>query len=154
MKFLFIFLTLIFSVSEASAVCVISSTANLRSGPGPNHPISWVVPKYMPLIEVKRVGNWYLVEDLDGEQHYVYKSNVSASSKLKCVAVKVPTAKLRKGPGESSELADIRQVDRYTPFKRVDAVEAWYEVISSWGESYWIHESNVWRPVVTKKVQF
>lgn len=89
---------------------------------------------------------------MDGVTHWVSAKNVT--TRMVCVSVKVLVAKLRKSPGNSGEVADIRQVDRYTPFKRVDIQDEWYEVEASWGETYWIHENTVWRPVRMSKVNF
>ncbi len=136
----------------AQALCVTTPTTNLRAGPGPKHALTWVASKYTPLIEIKRVGGWIQVEDMAGEQQWVYGTNVT--SKMVCVSVKTNTAKLRKAPGIKSELADIRQVDKFTPFKRIDINEDWYQVEASGGETYWIHESTVWRPVKMAKVNF
>jgi SH3-like domain-containing protein len=142
----------LFTPLFAHALCVTTTSTNLRSGPGSKNAITWKVPKYTPLIELKKLGSWYEVEDMDGQNHWVYAPNVSR--KMVCVSVKVPTAKVRKGPGSQAELADIRQVDRYTPFKRLDVQEEWVEVEASWGETYWIHESTVWRPVKVSRVNF
>ncbi len=124
----------------------------MRSGPGPKHAITWKVEKYTPLIEIKSSGGWIEVEDMDGEHHWIYGSNVTR--KLVCVTVRSNTAKLRKSPGQQGEVADIRTVDKYTSFKRIDEQEEWYEVEASWGETYWINSSNVWRPVKVARVNF
>lgn len=154
-NFYFVFQIVIFGFllsGNAWALCVTSYIANLRSGPGPKHNITWTVPKYTPLVEIRKTSGWYEVEDIDGERHWVYSDNVTRN--MVCVSVKVPTAKLREAPGSQSELADIRQVDRYTPFKRLDIQGEWVQVEASWGSTYWIHESNVWRPVRVSKVSF
>ena len=148
--FLFIVSQLI--VINVHALCVTTSKANLRTKPGSKSPISWTVAKYTPLIELRKSGGWYEVEDMDGETHWVYSQNVSR--KMVCVAIKVSTAKLRKTPGASGEIAEIRQVDRYTPFKRVDIEGEWYQVEASWGEAYSVHESTVWRPVKVSRIKF
>ena len=145
-------LQILFFAIYANALCVTTPTSNLRSGPGPKYSLSWVAPKYTPLIEVKRSGGWVQVEDMAGDQHWVYGSNVT--SKMVCVSVKTNTAKVRKAPGAKAELADIKQVDKFTPFKRVDVNEEWYQVEASWGETYWVHESTVWRPIKLSKVNF
>jgi SH3-like domain-containing protein len=138
--------------STSWALCVTTSSTNLRAGPGPKHPITWKVGKYTPLVEIRKSGNWYEVEDMDGEKHWVYAPNTSR--KMVCVAVKVTTARIRKGPGAQAELAELRQVDRYTPFKRLDVQEEWAEVEAPWGETYWMHESTLWRPVKVARVNF
>lgn len=145
-----IFLMLVSPV--AHALCVTSASTNLRAGPGANHPITWKVAKYTPLVEIKKTGSWYEVEDQDGQTHWVYAPNVTR--KMVCVSVKVPSAKIRKGAGAQAELADLRQVDRYTAFKRLDVQDEWAEVEASWGEVYWVHESNLWRPVKVARVKF
>lgn len=144
--------SLFFGLSKANALCVVSAKASLRSGPGAKFPVTWTVGKYMPLAEVKSSGGWIQVEDIDGETHWISAANVSR--KMVCLAVKTPVAKLHSGPGIQAELADIRQVDRYTPFKRVDLQDEWSQVEASWGETYWLHESATWRPSRVKKFNF
>lgn len=151
MKSLIFVFSLIFSL-QSWALCVTTHVANLRSGPGPKHKITWTVPKYTPLVEIRKTSGWYEVQDIDGEKHWVYGANVSRD--MVCAAVKVPSSKLRNGPGAQSELADIRQVDRYTPFKRLDVSGDWVQVEASWGEIYWIHTDNLWRPVRVSRVDF
>lgn len=89
---------------------------------------------------------------MDGEKHWVYGGNVTR--KLVCVSVRVNTTKLRKSPGPQGELADLKLVDKYTSFKRLDEQEDWYEVEASWGETYWIQSANVWRPLRVARVSF
>ncbi len=150
-----IFLVLILQLllfAQANALCVTTYIANLRDGPGPKHKITWTVPKYTPLVEIRKTAGWYEVEDMDGERHWVYSTNVSRN--MVCLAVKVPTAKLRDAPGSQGALAMLRQVDRYTPFKRLDVQGEWAQVEASWGETYWVDESNLWRPVRISRVSF
>ena len=139
-----------FLVSAAQAICVSSSTANLRAGPSSKSKITWTVAKYTPLIELSRRGGWVEVQDMDGQKHWVHGS--ALSNKFICVSVRVPVARVRTSP--NGEVADIRQLDRYTPLKRIDINGEWYEVESGWGPTYWIHESTVWRPVRVSNVNF
>jgi SH3-like domain-containing protein len=145
-------LILLLSPSAFAGLCVTSNGVNLRTGPGPKYPVSWKVSKYTPLAEIKTTGGWIEVEDMDGEHHWIYSGNVTR--KLICVTVRTNTAKLRKTPGPQGELADIKQVDRYTSFKRIDEQDDWYQVEASWGETYWIHDSMVWRPLKISKLNF
>jgi SH3-like domain-containing protein len=138
--------------NQAWALCVIHNGVSLRAGAGTKHAVTWIVPKYTPLIDLKRVGGWYQVEDMDGETHWVSSKNVS--SKMVCVSVKVANVKLRLTPNPQGDLAPLRQVDRYTSFKRLDVRDTWYEVEASWGESYWVPETAVWRPLKISKVNF
>lgn len=139
-------------VSPALALCVKNANVSLRSGPSSKKPVTWVVPKYTPLIELQRAGGWVQVEDMDGEEHWIYGAHVT--NKIVCVAVRVPSTKLRKGPSLQSELADIIQVDKHTPFKRLDIQGEWNEVEAPWGEVYWVHEGVLWRPIRVQKLDF
>ncbi len=132
--------------SQAFALCVSTEKTNLRAGPGPKNKITWVAPKYTPLLKIGGSGSWYQVQDQDGEKHWVYARNVT--SKFTCVAIKVDTANIRTGPSSSSPLGNIQHADRYTPFKRVDIAEnGWYQILAPWGGTYWISPNLVWRPV-------
>ena len=140
-------------MQTAFGLCVTSSKANLRSGPSSKKAITWVAPKFTPLLKLKKQGSWYHVQDQDGEKHWVYGSNVS--SRIRCVAVKVASANLRTGPGPGNKLGDIKRVDRYTPFKRIDIADnGWYRVESSWGGRYWISDNLVWRPIKISRVSY
>lgn len=140
------------SALTAHAVCVSTYEANLREGPGPKFKISWTVPKYTPLVALKKQGGWIEVEDQDGQKHWLYAQN--ATDKYSCLSVKVPVAKLREQASGKSGLADVRQVDKYTAFKRIDRIEEWYQVEASWGGQYWIHESNIWRPMKVTNISY
>src|SRR4051812_34467811 len=111
-------LLLIFSFASIALgeepVCISKKRAILRKGPGREFPVTWSVPKYMPLLRLDRKGTWVKVQDLDGEVHWVAAKDVSR--KTQCAVVKTKTAKLRQGPGREHPLAALTSVDKYTPF--------------------------------------
>jgi SH3-like domain-containing protein len=137
---------------QAQAFCISANEAKLREGPNSKAKVTWTVGKYTPLLTVKRQGSWVQVEDMDGEVHWV--SAASGSEKLSCLSIKSPVAKLRTGASAQSPLADLRQVDRYTGFKKIDRVDDWFQAQAPWGTEYWIHESNVWRPLKVQNIGF
>ena len=140
-------------LSSAFGLCVSANKANLRAGPSSKDRVTWEAPKYTPLLKLKTNGSWYQVQDQDGEKHWVYKSTVS--SRIRCVAVKVPTANLRTGPSASYKLANIKRVDKYTPFKRIDIADnGWYQLEAPWGGKYWMSDNLVWRPVKISRVSY
>jgi SH3-like domain-containing protein len=152
MRILFFFLVLVF-FGKAFAFCVNTQKANLRKGPGPKYPISWVVPKFTPLLEVNRKGSWIEVQDQDGEKHWVYSQNVTKN--ISCLSIRVASANLRTGPGAAHPLADIKKVDRYTPFKRIDVADnGWYQVEAPWGGRYWLSGGLVWRPLKIRGLSY
>lgn len=140
------------SARVAFALCVSVEQANLRTGPGAKHPVSWTVGRYMPLVSLSKNGAWYEVEDMDGEKHWVHQSSVSSS--LQCLAVKSRSANLRVGPGAQHALAEYRQIDRYTPLRRYELESGWYKVLAPDGQHYWIHESATWRPTKVMNINF
>jgi len=145
--------SIIFFSISAKALCVSSSRANLRDGPGPSHKMTWTVPRFTPLLEIQKKGSWYQVEDQDGEKHWVYSQNVS--KKMQCISVKVDSGFLRQGPGAEHPLGDIWRADRYTPFKRLDVSDnGWYQVEAPWGGTYWISASIVWRPIRVRDISY
>ena len=128
------------------------ANTTLRKGPGLSFPVSWAVPKYMPLLKVDQKGAWFKVQDLDGEIHWVLSKAVSR--KMACAVVKTKVAKLRKGPGSNQPLADLASVDKYTPFRKLDRDDDWVKVEDDFRATYWVHETNVWIPVSRTRVEF
>lgn len=147
-------LTLSFNLLGANSwsLCVTQNNTNLRASPSSKAAITWTVSKYTPLIEIKRASGWVQVQDMDGEIHWIGEKNVT--TRMVCVMVQTRTTKLHRAPGSQGEVADIRLADRYTSFKRVDQKEQWSEVEASWGETYWIHENTLWRPLRVNKFNF
>lgn len=144
---------LFFFASQADALCVSAFQARLRAEPSGNAKVTWVVGRYMPLLEVDRKGSWYKVKDLDGEIHWV--SSTEVTSRGRCVVVKVRRADLRTGPGTRQPLADLPSADRYTAFKRIEAEpEEWYRIEDESGDRYWIAASQVWRPTTVSRIGF
>lgn len=138
--------------AEEIPVCVSRSRASLRSGPGANHTVTWVVARYMPFLQVAKKGPWLKVQDLDGEFHWINKNQVSSS--LSCAVVKTKTAKLRRGPGHDQPLAGLSSVDRYTPFQKIDRDDEWIKVRDDYRGTYWVHETNVWIPLSRTSIHF
>lgn len=126
--------------------------ATLRSGPSFHSSITWRAGLYTPLVELGSRGGWLKVKDMDGDEQWVPRNDVSYN--MECVAIRVRSAILRTGPSSKSKLANIVEVDRYTPFKRIDESGDWYKVEASWGSTYWVHDTAVWLPLRIEKVSF
>lgn len=118
-----------------------------------NAKVTWVVGRYMPLLEKDRRGSWIKVADLDGEEHWVNGSEVTARER--CVVVKSRQAALKQSPSKNGAPADIPFVDRFTAFKRLEAEpEDWYWVEDEVGGRFWIQAKDAWRPLTVNKVGF
>ena len=136
----------------AFGLCVKSWEANLRKGPGGKFPITWVVGRYTPLVRLEKKGRWYRVQDQDGEKHWISASLVTTS--YQCVAVKGKSANLRSGPGAQHPKVFYGFASKYTPFKRVDRKNSWYQVQDDSGYKFWVHDSTVWRPVTISRISY
>ncbi len=129
-------------VADAAALCVTSTEANLRSGPGTKYTKSWEVYRYMPLQKIERRGNWYRVRDIDGERHWIHKSLVGSG--MRCAAVKAPKANIRTGPGTNYRQAAWGPVIRYYSFAIIGGKGRWVKIRDEIGNSGWVAKSLLW----------
>ncbi len=144
----------IFCVKAAAAgdpACAKNPTT-LRKGPGSQFPVSWKVSRFMPFLKGEKKNGWVNVQDLEGETHWAQARDLTTS--MQCLVVKSPVATLRKEPSTSAATADLRNVDKYTPFKRTEAQGEWYHVEDETGRSAWLHESTIWKPTKFSNVDF
>lgn len=144
-KFLayFILFSLIVLFNDnAYALCVKTSDANLRSGPGTKHKKTWEVFKYMPLKKIGSQGNWYKVKDVDGDIHWVYHTLVT--DKYKCAVVKIKKANVRSGPGTNYKINILSPALKYYSFKVIDTKQSWVNVMDEYDDKGWIHRNLLW----------
>jgi SH3-like domain-containing protein len=138
------FLFMLLIPVQVSALCVKVSTANLRSGPGTNYEKMWQVYKYMPLRKVGTsvAGDWFAVEDVDGDVTWIYQSLVT--SKYKCATVKSRIVNVRTGPGTKYRKKFPEPAQQYESFKVLQIKRPWVKVQDTWGNVGWIHKSYLW----------
>ncbi len=137
--------------SRAQAVCA-KGYISLRKGPSTQYAVSWKVARHMPFLKLESRSGWSKVQDLDGELHWARSADLS--TKARCVVVKGNVAALRQKPSPNSALAEIKQLDRYTPMLRLEQAGEWMQVELENGLKAWIHESNVWKPVMVQAINF
>ncbi len=140
-----IFFLFIVSVnSDARALCVNVSKANLRAGPSTKYEKVWEVYKYMPFMKVgvSLSGDWYAVQDVDGDVSWIYKKLVT--SKYKCAVVKSEEVNIRTGPGTNYEKCSSGSAKQYYSFKILKTQGSWVKVKDEWGEVGWIHTDYLW----------
>ncbi len=130
--------------AQALGLCVKSTKAFLRAGPGTSHKVTWTVGRYMPFLRVDTKGNWSKVKDVDNQVHWIYTGILTQG--FKCLVIKARKANLRTQPGGRFPRANYRAADKYEAFKRLDKKHGWYHVVNDVGEKGWVHESLVWVP--------
>ncbi|RME15674.1 MAG: hypothetical protein D6797_06130 [Bdellovibrio sp.] len=146
------FILCFFFPFSLQALCVSSSKAFLRKGPGRQYPISWVVGRYMPLVKIKSQGFWYQVRDVDGVKHWIHRRLVT--NRYQCLVVRVNVSTLHLKPGPKTPLATPPIADRYTPFKYLDTEEDWFYIQNQFGKKFWISRQHVWRPRRVLRLSF
>ncbi len=124
----------------------------LRKGPSDKTGVSWKVARFMPFMRIERKSGWSKVQDLDGEEHWARTSDLSLN--VRCVVIKTNVATLRTEPRSDAAPAEIKTVDRYTPFKRLGNDREWVNVEDETGRQAWVHETNVWKPVNVQSISF
>ena len=144
LKFTFslIFILLICLSNSAHALCVNTSDASLRSGPGTKYKITWEVFKFMPFKKIGQKGNWYKIKDLDGDVHWIYKKMVTKS--FKCAAVKKDKINIRSGPGTKYTAAGLHQAMKYDSYKIIRTKGLWVKVEDEFGSTGWIYKNLLW----------
>ena len=140
-----IFLLFILSSSvDAGALCVNVSKANLRSGPSTKYEKVWEVYKYMPFkkVGVSLSGDWYAVQDVDGDVSWIYKKLVT--EKYQCAVVKSEEVNVRKGPGTKYGKSSSGPAKQYYSFKVLKKQGRWVKVKDEWGVIGWVHADYLW----------
>lgn len=132
----------LFPQSNAEALCISNNKANLRQGPGTHYEKLWQVFKYMPFKEKKKKGDWYRVEDLDGDIYWVHSKLVT--KKYQCAVIKDNKTNLRKGPGTKYDLLSWSPVDKYFSIKVLQIKGQWVRIEDGVGDKGWVSRSLVW----------
>jgi SH3-like domain-containing protein len=130
------------SVSNASALCVKESEANLRSGPGTQYEKLWEVFQYMPFKKLKKKGQWYKVSDVVKDVYWIYAPLTTSS--YKCAVVKGEKANIRKGPGTDKPQTSSSPALQYYSFKVLKIKGDWVQVKDEYGDTGWIFKSLLW----------
>ncbi len=146
MKLFLAYCTLFFLIfilnDNAYSLCVKTSDANLRSGPGTQYKKTWEVFKYMPLKKIGSKGNWYKVKDVDGDTHWVYRTLVT--DKYRCAVVKIKKANVRNGPGTKYKKNILSPALKFYSFKVIGKKQSWVKVMDEYEDKGWIHRNLLW----------
>ena len=143
MRIFFLSIVFLFVCSQqAAALCVNVPEANLRSGPGTKYEKTWEVFKYMPFKKIKTKGNWYRVQDVDGDKHWIYRKLVT--SRFNCAVVKVDKANIRSGPGTSYKNKHFSPLLKYDSFRVLKRKGQWVKVSDEFGQKGWIFRKLLW----------
>jgi uncharacterized protein YgiM (DUF1202 family) len=141
--FIIVIITSLFFINSTFALCVTADTANLRPGPGTKYdPPSWQVFKYMPLKKLAKKGNWYKVQDIDGDTHWIF--NKLVTSKFKCAVVMVDEANIRSGPGDNYKKTILSPLYQYESMKVLETKGDWVKILFESDDTGWIWKNLLW----------
>lgn len=120
-------------------VSIKGNTANVRATPSTRAPVRWELSKGYPLQAIKHQGQWLRVKDNEATLGWVHR-NVTA--KTAHMVVKVSTANLRAGPGQSHRrVARLEQGDVLRTLKKQGG---WVQVQRNNGSSGWVASNLLW----------
>ena len=123
----------------AERLTVVSSVANIRSGPGSNFDILWKVEKYYPIFVIEKRNSWYHFKDFEDDKGWVHKSLVR---KVEAVITKKDLCNIRSGPGTGNKI--LFTVEKGIPFKVIKRQGRWLHIEHADKDKRWIHNSLVW----------
>ncbi len=123
----------------AERLAVISSIANIRSGPGSSNVVIWKVEKDHPIEVIEKKGNWYHFQDFERDEGWIHKSLVG---KLKTIITKKENCNIRSGAGTKYKV--LFTVEKGIPFRVLERRGAWTKIRHADGDEGWIHNSLVW----------
>jgi len=128
----------------AHALCVQSSVANVRSGPGQQYEKIWQVDRFMPLekIGASLSGDWYAVRDVDGDVLWIHRTLVT--DEYKCAVVKAKIVNVRRGPGTRHSKRFSEPARKYDSFRVLQESGGWIKVRDARNNDGWIHKDYLW----------
>lgn len=128
------------SVFAADYLSITTDNANVRTGPGTNHPASMELFQGYPLKVTKQEGEWYQVTDFENDTGWVHTSIVK---KADTVIVNAQNSiNMRSGPSTNDSI--IADVERGVVLTRISQEGKWTKVRHSGGTTGWIYSSLLW----------
>ncbi|MBU1567241.1 MAG: SH3 domain-containing protein [Proteobacteria bacterium] len=136
-----LFCTFFFSsVHAADYLTITTDNANIKTGPGKNHPTSMELFQGYPLKVLSKEGEWYKVSDFEEDTGWVHQSIVK-----KCDTVIVSSENsinMRSEPSTNGSI--LADVERGVVMTRLGTKENWTQVRHSSGTTGWIFSPLLW----------
>ena len=127
------------AAAAADRLSVSAPIANIRSNAGENYKILWKIEKYHPLERIKTSGEWYYVQDYEGDKGWVYKRAVSQSPSV--IVIK-DRSNVRSSPNTNARI--LFSADKGVSFKVLERKTEWIHIEHADGDKGWIHQTSVW----------
>ncbi|MFH1217807.1 MAG: SH3 domain-containing protein [Pseudomonadota bacterium] len=135
-----IFFLFLHGAAAAEMVSIAADLVNMRSGPGPEHEVTWELGKGYPLKVLETQGQWLKVTDFQDDIGWVQKDMVTSKPYL---IVKNRIINVRSGPGEKYRI--VRQAQSGVVFRPLEKKGNWVKVQhEEEGVSGWVLRSLLW----------
>lgn len=136
------FILLPWAIAPAQAremVSVDRSAANMRTGPGTKHELSWVLQRGYPLMVTGKKGAWVKVSDFEKDQGWVLRS-LTGKKPHHIVSAKV--ANLRSEPNTRSRV--VGKLEYGEVLRTVEKRGNWVKVQREPSGTGWVAKNLVW----------
>lgn len=118
---------------------VAGNSVNVRTGPGTQHAIFYTVDRTYPLDVLATQGDWFQVQDVDGDVGWVHKTLLS--KKASVITIK-NNCNIRSGPGKEHAVLFIAEDG--IPFELIERQKDWLHIRHAKGHEGWIYAPLVW----------
>lgn len=144
---LFLILFALVFVSSAWAKTMLSISGdkvNMRTGPGTQYKVSWVLGNGYPLEVLKKSGNWYRVRDFEGTIGWVHSSVATRSPHMIVKVHKNSKKRINVRSGPSTKNRIVAKAYYGVVFKTLEQKAGWAKVQHEKGVVGWIKRSLLW----------
>lgn len=141
---LFILFFTSLSPAFSKMISITGDKINARSGPGQQFKVKWQYGNGFPLRVLDSEGDWFRVEDFEGDTSWVYKPLTTNKGHMivKVNKSRKGTINLRTGPGRKYEV--VAQAYYGVVFTTVEQRNGWAKVQHDSGVTGWIKRSLLW----------
>lgn len=120
-------------------VSISAREANMRSGPGTQHAVTWSLSRGYPLQVIARRGEWLQVRDYERDTGWVHRSLTGKPSHK---VVHVPVANLRQQPQARGRL--LGKMERGEIVRTLQRRGDWVQVQREGGQRGWVARRLLW----------
>ena len=138
--FAFFFILVSAHTTNAELLLVSVSKARVRHGPGAEFATLWQATQGYPLKLVESKGEWFHIQDLEGDKGWIHKSVVQ---KADVVVVSGKILNVRKGPGTTYPV--VMKCERGVVLRKLDQKKGWIKVKHADGEVGYVFANLVWQ---------
>ncbi len=142
--FVLLFTLVMPALALSEMVSVAKDRVNMRSGPGTNYKLLWILGEGYPMKVLKRQGDWLRVQDFEGGVGWIHKKLVNRTPHMivKVYKNKNKRINIRSGPSTNNRI--VAKSYYGVVFKTIKQEKGWVKVQHEQGVTGWIKRSLLW----------